>query len=596
MIQTPLNIAQQYSARGWTSVPVPVKTKRPVLPGWQKLHFENGDVARLFGEAPQNVSVLLGPASGGLTDLDLDCMEAVRCAPLILPATASIFGRASKRASHYLYVTDLSTSQKKAFIKFEDPTDGKTLVEIRVGGEKGAHTVFPGSVHESGEAVEWANNGEPEPVGDRELLKAGSKLAAVSLLARHWGGRGGRNEHRMILHGFLLRNGISVDDTATFVDAVTIGAGGQAEPDQRISEAQTTKDKLASGGNVPGFPSLAEAFGEPIAKKVAEWLGFSFQISTVPNSQIRTGGAISARDLQSMEFADIKYVVPGYITEGATILAGRPKIGKSWMALAIAIAVGSGGKIFGSVDCEQGDVLYLALEDNQRRLQRRMRKIMPFQPWPERLELRTTARGLKEGGVEDIETWLDAHSEARLVIIDTLAKVRGSQKENDSAYRADYAALEEIQRVAIDRGVAVLLIHHVRKMEADDPIDTVSGTTGLTGVVDTILVLRRDTDGLVTLYGRGRDIEEIETVVEFEPGNCAWRLIGDADEFRQSDERKAILQVLKDAKGSMSPKAIAEEADMSGDVVRQLLAKLCKAGKTKKEGRGQYVLCEDAIA
>lgn len=598
--KTPLEIAKNHAARGWTSVSIPLRSKQPAFPGWQNRHFETDDLEMLYENKPGNVGVLLGPKSGGLTDVDCDCPEVVNVARRFLPDTAAIFGRISNPSSHYLYTTSLADNHATATINFKDPDNEKTLLEIRIGGGgKAAQTVFPGSIHLSGEEIEWVSDGDAEPVNDKELFAACSTLAAVGLLARHWGEPGGRNEHRLILLGFLVRNGFSIEETAKIVGAVTVAAGGEEEPEQRMSEARTTKQKLDAGGNIPGFPSLAGAFGDKVARKVSEWLGLSpFEVPLPsPANDNHPFGRLTARDLQTMAFPDIKYIVPGYITEGATILAGRPKIGKSWMALALACGVASGGTVLGNIECEAGDVLYLALEDNPRRLQRRLKKMTPLLgSWPERLSLATSAKRLNEGGVENIAAWLDDHPGARMVIIDTLAKVRGGKKENDGIYEADYKALEDIQQLAINRGVAIVLVHHVRKMDADDPIDTVSGSTGLTGAADTILVLNRDATGMVTLYGRGRDIEEIETVIEFDTSECVWRIIGDAKLARLSDERKAVLQALEDAGGSLSPKAIAEATDLPYQNIRKLLGSMAKSGEVRKEGRGQYVLCDAVMA
>jgi AAA domain len=227
------------------------------------------------------------------------------------------------------------------------------------------------------------------------------------------------------------------------------------------------------------------------------------------------GIGFSAAQLQHMRFPPIQYVVPGYVAEGLTLFAGKPKLGKSWLLLHAAIAVARGGYTLGDVACSAGDVFYAALEDNQRRLQSRMTKLLGLQPWPARLIFATSMPRLKEGGIEMIRAWIEAASTPRLVIIDTLAKVRDPKGHDQTGYEADYAAVGELKALADRYGVATVLVHHQRKMEAEDPLDTVSGTTGLTGAVDTVLVLHRGGQG-VTLYGRGRDIEEIEKAVSFD--------------------------------------------------------------------------------
>ena len=124
-------------------------------------------------------------------------------------------------------------------------------------------------------------------------------------------------------------------------------------------------------------------------------------------------------------------------------------------------------------------------------------------------------------------------------------------------------------------------------MDADDPLDTVSGTTGLTGAADSILVLNRDSRG-VTLYGRGRDIEEIETALSFDQQTGQWTILGDARSVRRSDERKALVDVLEVSEEPLGPKEVAERTGQSHEAVRQLLLRMVRDGEIRKSGRGKY--------
>src|SRR5262249_20154778 len=122
--------------------------------------------------------------------------------------------------------------------------------------------------------------------------------------------------------------------------------------------------------------------------------------ATEPKTQQRDGNrVISAKELNAMRFNPIKYVVPGIIVEGLTLLAAKPKMGKSWMMLHTAIAVASNGFTLGDIHCPEGDVLYCALEDNLRRLQSRMTKLLGTRPWPERLHFRCEMPRLVDGGL-----------------------------------------------------------------------------------------------------------------------------------------------------------------------------------------------------
>lgn len=302
----------------------------------------------------------------------------------------------------------------------------------------------------------------------------------------------------------------------------------------------------------------------------------------------RPATAINAQSLLSMDFPPVVYVIPGVITEGLTILGGRPKLGKSWLALGVCIAVATGGAYLGA-ECERGDVLYLALEDNQRRLQARLKTLLPplKSLWPDlsRLELDPEAPKIDAGLIQRLDAWRLAAENPRLVVIDTLAMVRPAKKRTQDSYEADYAALSPLQRWAGEHGLAVVVVTHVRKMEASDPLEMISGTNGLTGAADSILVLNRDTDG-PKLYGRGRDIEELEKALRFDNGR--WTVLGDADEVKRSAERRAVIAALDDAIGPMSPADIAKVIGKPKGNLNVLLTKMVKDGEAVKVSYGLY--------
>jgi AAA domain len=237
-----------------------------------------------------------------------------------------------------------------------------------------------------------------------------------------------------------------------------------------------------------------------------EWLPsptISSRVKSPPciSQQSWSSEIVMANDLQSMIFPPVRYVLPDYIPEGVTIIAGKPKIGKSWLTLDLCLAATANRFTLGTLKPAQGDVLYLALEDNKRRLKRRMAKLWPSPDaqWPKRLALVTEWKRADQGGLDNIEAWCRSVTDPVMVVIDTLEKFRPAAAAKSSAYSNDYAALTDLQKIASKYRVAIVINHHVRKMEADDPFDTVSGTLGLTGAADTILILKRHA-GTVTLH------------------------------------------------------------------------------------------------
>ena len=233
--------------------------------------------------------------------------------------------------------------------------------------------------------------------------------------------------------------------------------------------------------------------------KMREWN------DTVPEER---HASYTAADLQWMEFPPLKFAIPDYVVEGLTILVGKPKRGKSWMALDWLLAISHGGKALGTIQVDVGDCLHMALEDGKRRMQRRIRQLLPSTPeWTPRLTIRHKMKKLDQGGLDKIREWAGNVALPRLVVIDTFVKVRPRRQEKtEHQYDADYHAMSLLQELAPDLSLAIVVIHHQRKMESEDPLDTASGSTGLTGAADSILVLNRDGQG-PTLYGRGRDLK-----------------------------------------------------------------------------------------
>jgi hypothetical protein len=291
------------------------------------------------------------------------------------------------------------------------------------------------------------------------------------------------------------------------------------------------------------------------------------------------------------ELPPVRWVVPGILPEGVTLLAGKAKIRKSWLAMGLCVAVASGGVAFGTVRVERGAALYLALEDNERRLQSRLGKILDGDLAPEGFDYATECPRVDEGGLEAIEGWLEEHPEARLVIIDTLAKFRPRTNGNNG-YQEDYEALEPLLPLAAKYQVAIVVIAHLRKAAAADPIDEVNSTSGLTGGVDGIITLKTERGKAeATMFVTGREIEEEgDLALRWDQSIHGWTLIGSADEHRLTEERRLILDILRAAGGPMQFSEIVKQAGKNKNAVTNLLSKLLLDDRVERAGRGRWQL------
>jgi hypothetical protein len=264
-----LEQARKSLRKGRWVVPVPAGGKAPRLKDWPDLRIGEQELEQYF-EEQDNIGWLLGEPSGGLVDVDLDCPEAIALGPVFLPSTERIHGRASSQTSHYWYTVAPSPSPSK----FTD-INGECLVEIRSTGQQ---TLIPPSLHHpTAERLRWESKGPPARVSQLVLRGSVGKLAAGSLLARHWPAEGRRHDAALALAGVLLRGAWSVDDAVQFVGSVARVAGDD-EWRERQHDVHTTAKRLNDGGRATGIPSLGTIVGEEVVSKALQWLGLGLSV------------------------------------------------------------------------------------------------------------------------------------------------------------------------------------------------------------------------------------------------------------------------------------------------------------------------------
>ncbi len=230
------------------------------------------------------------------------------------------------------------------------------------------------------------------------------------------------------------------------------------------------------------------------------------------------GATLMSRPLQPLNF-----VVDAFLSQGLHILAGSPKVGKSWLALWLAVTVAKGETVWG-MPVKQGTTLYLCLEDSQLRIQNRLLDIT--EDAPPTVHFSTEAALLGRGLEQQLESFLAEHPDTVLIIIDTLQMIRPI---HDATYANDYRDLSVLKRLADAHGIAILLIHHLRKEPAEDVFSRISGTTAISGAVDSSFTLVEDRRGSrrAKLYCVGRDIEYREMELE-RNGDNMWELVADS--------------------------------------------------------------------
>jgi hypothetical protein len=296
---------------------------------------------------------------------------------------------------------------------------------------------------------------------------------------------------------------------------------------------------------------------------------------------------ITASELSGKTFNPLMWVVQDILPEGCYLLSARPKVGKSWLSLQISLAVALGESTLGKT-VVKGKAIYLALEDNQRRLQDRLQQLRPNGYNTDDLLLYTQWPQFDQGGIEELVV-LIKREEPKLVVIDTLAKVRAASR-NNHVYENDYKTLAPLTALASSYRMCILIVTHNRKGKSEnDALEQVSGSLGLTGAVDGALVIdgvRTDKQYKMSLIGRDIPNDD-ELAIERKP-NGEWQILGNAVQVFVSEERKAVLDLLQFKPEGLKPKDIADLLDKKQGSVRKLLATMVNNGQLVSN-KGNYM-------
>lgn len=265
---------------------------------------------------------------------------------------------------------------------------------------------------------------------------------------------------------------------------------------------------------------------------------------------MRALSARTAQELLEEPITEADWVIEDLLSVGAHILAGAPKIGKSWMVLAMGLAVSMGQPFWDYAVC-QGAVLYLCLEDTYARVKKRLWKLTDEAN--DRFYLANSAATIKDGLAEQIEYFVIIHPDLELVFIDTFQRVRNPT--GDSIYAADYGDFSALKAVADKHKLAMMVVHHTRKMANEDIMNTVSGSSGITGSADSVWVLKRASRGVgnATLTVTGRDVEFRELKLALRA--CRWNLIErtSEEELEEREIPDCVLRVVEFMAGCLAP-------------------------------------------
>lgn len=313
--------------------------------------------------------------------------------------------------------------------------------------------------------------------------------------------------------------------------------------------------------------------------------------------------SITMSDLCAKEFQPIQWLLPDIFPIGSILLAGPPKLGKSVFILNLAVAVATDGQVYGGYTCGTGDVIGLFLEDNERRLQTRIKANLNGRPPTDRLRLYHLGGNwpsLREGCITELRRKLDACKDPKLAIVDTIVRVRPKKERRKAQYDLDYQDLSRFHVLTSEYPeLTIFIIGHTRKAAADDVFDTISGTQGLSGAVDTLAVMagfRGKSDA--KLIVAGRDVIDVNKALSYEKSIWSWNITGDAVETENTEYQNAIFDIMKrfDSDTGLS---IVDIKDLSAGKLKERTVKYnvlewYKTGMVERVKWGKYRLSEGA--
>ena len=404
------------------------------------------------------------------------------------------------------------------------------------------------------QATEVSVHEHPAPPPGERLLALALERSATE----------GRNNSGFWLAVQLRDNGYALSESRRFMDQYLSGAAGTNQ--KGACEPYTRDEALAS---------LQQAYNSP---KREPWSSPSPlpapRLGSATDSAPR---AFSGADLFAQEFSPPVFVVDGLLANGATLLAARPKAGKSWLTLQLALSVAKGEPCLGHFPVIQtGAVLYYALEESTNRTHNRLHKLTGWKSGLERINFVYRIDPLMSGGEAQIDADLSA-DRYQLVILDTLAAVLQPNARRDPL-RSEYAEVNTLRRLAEKHKTCVLVVTHSRKAGADYALDAVAGTTGMTAGCDAVWVLNRQKDGNFILETIGRETEESVYRLSFEKGNpFGWRLLEEGAAARLPPARTQLLAAVTEL-GSATSKQLAERLKKSQPAICNLLTDLSAEG------------------
>ena len=525
--------------QGYNIVPLFPYSKNNQDINWQNRKYSIDDVLD-----DSNIGINL--AQSNLIDVDLDCDLAVHFGSLWLPHNTLKLARITKgkkEITHYFYVNNKSLKDN-----FSDKFKGSTILEFRANGQTVVYGQTPYK-EDSSIMVDrlWVDEQKPVYVDNLEQIV---KKIYVAVALCSYGV--GANQGALKLDSCIMRyTQWSDDEREDFIYQIV----QKTDPNSRDCTIKKMQNHVKSNNKEKknsGYTSLANHLGvDP--KEIKNLFKY---IGSVPSSDDyeKTKSIIDFNSLSldmptlmKTELPPMKWAVAGILPEGFICLAGRPKAMKSWTALKLVYCV-QNGLNFLDHQTVQGDAIYFGLEDSKRRIKDRVSKMGFAKLKQPQIVLGGDVPYLSFGFEECLENWIKSKENPRLVVIDTLARIKPRQSKSGTAYDQDNLLMNGIQKLAVQNNLTVLFITHLSKSSQEYSFDKIQGSVGVQGMTDAMWMLDRG-DGVnskASLKGRGRDILDFEYALNWDGDSMSYLYEGNLDIINQNENRREITKAMED--------------------------------------------------
>ena len=524
-----------------------------------------------------NLGINLATSFGGLVDIDADTNDAIKLFPKFFQNKATKIGRKNENKLETTHVLTLNDNYHVDDDLYKD-INGQKMIEFRTDG----NLVVPPSVTPNKKTNFlmpriWIDN--IKPFKGTNIVENYKWCNFATFLFPFINSA---NSGALYLDGCLKRYTQLTDDerlnfliliySAKFPSEWGIDKDLKPQKMQRLIKA-TNNDKT----KIAGYKKLADYMRIPPLdlKRALNWVGEVPDEKTDLKKTVMSfyENAYDMRKILQTDFPPVQYAVEPIIPEGLGIIAGRPKAMKSWTMLKLAYAVQNGSEFLNN-ETRQGDVLYLALEDNKRRMKDRIVKL-GLDKSLHHPTIVDEAPYLNYGLEESIEEWTKEVLNPRLVVIDTLAKVKRQFDKTNTAYDKDNNLLRDIQKLAMRLSISILCVSHLGKTQFDYSWDKIQGSTGMQGMSDFMWMLDRGDDGQksASLHGRGRDIEDFEYALKWNKEIWSYERDGELWSKQLTENRKEII----DAFYYFAHEK--KQLEMKPDQIARYLGKSSDAGK-----------------